>query len=84
MLPARYMRLESEPISAIDDNPLFCTGGASRILGVSEDCLKKWRQRDQGPDYIQYGENGPVRYPLNELMAYRAAHTVRPSRKRQK
>ena len=38
--------------------------------------MKKWRQRNQGPDYIQYGKDGTVRYELTALMAYRAAHRV--------
>ena len=29
-----------------------------------------------GPDYIQYGKDGYVRYELAALMAYRAAHRV--------
>jgi hypothetical protein len=39
--------------------------------------LKKWRQRNQGPDYVQYGPDGPVRYELDALMAFRARHRVR-------
>ena len=54
---------------------------AGRILGRTDECLKKWRQRDQGPDYIQYGQNGVVRYELSALMAFRAEHRVKPGSK---
>ncbi len=77
-IPARYMLLEPrKPLSIIDDVPIFDGCDAARILGVSDERLKKWRQRNQGPDYIQYGKDGSVRYELTALMAYRAAHRVR-------
>jgi hypothetical protein len=34
-----------------------------------------------GPDYIQYGADGPVRYEFNALMEFRATHVVKPGRK---
>jgi hypothetical protein len=70
------LRLEPRPLSAFDDNPIFNENSAARFLGISAECLKKWRQRNQGPDYIQYGRGGPVRYELNALMAFRAANRV--------
>jgi hypothetical protein len=77
-VPERYTRLEpARPTIAIDDDPVFNELAAGRILGVTDECMKKWRQRNQGPDFIQYGEGGAVRYALNDLLAYRAAHTVR-------
>jgi hypothetical protein len=57
------------------------TCGAAKILSVGVELLKKWRQRDQGPDYVQYGPGGPVRYELDALMAFRALHRVRVSSK---
>jgi hypothetical protein len=80
-LPVRYLTLESPPISAFDDNPVFNEFGAAKIVGVSAEVLKKWRQRNMGPDYIQYGAAGPVRYELNALMAFRASHVVKPGGK---
>jgi hypothetical protein len=72
------MRLEpAQPLIAINDNPVFDVYAAARILGFSAERLKKWRQRNQGPDYIQYVPNGEVRYELSALMAYRAAHRVK-------
>jgi hypothetical protein len=65
-----------KPLIAIDDNPVFDVVAAGRILGVTPDWLKKWRPRNQGPDYLQYGKNGPVRYELSALMAFRATHRV--------
>jgi hypothetical protein len=77
-VPERYIRLEPiRPMIAIDDDPVFNEFAAGRILGVTDECMKKWRQRDQGPDFIQYGKHGAVRYALKDLLAYRAAHTVR-------
>jgi hypothetical protein len=77
ILPTRYMDLEPpRPLSAINDDPVFNARAAASILGVSVECLTKWRQRGQGPDYIQYGEWGPVRYALSALMKYRAEHTI--------
>ncbi len=76
-LPGTFLQLEHRPLSAYDDNPVFDECSAARFLGVSADCLKKWRQRMQGPDYIQYGKNGMVRYELNALMEFRDRHRVK-------
>ena len=81
MPPARYTKLEpSRPLSAFIDDPLFNPKAAARILGVSVECLKKWRQRKRGPSYIQYGEDGPVRYALSALKRFQAQHTLHPER----
>jgi hypothetical protein len=61
----------------VGSNPVFNQYGAAEILGIIVQCLKKWRQRNQGPDYIQYGRDGAVRYALKDLMAFRAGHTLR-------
>ncbi len=84
-----YVKLEPAlPLSAFNDDPLFKTRDAAVILGLTEDCLKKWRQRDEGPTYIQYqmviGEPGPVRYALSALTQFRESHTVRVKQKKQK
>ena len=76
-IPATLLKLEPRPLSAYDDNPVFDERSAALFVGVSADCLKKWRQRKQGPDYIQYGPNGAVRYELNALQNFRDRHTVR-------
>ena len=68
-------------MSAFDDNPIFNEDGAARFLGISAERMKKWRQRNQGPDYLQYGRGGAVRYDLNALMAFRAANRVMVSAK---
>jgi hypothetical protein len=81
-LPGRYLKLEQPPISAFDDNPVFDENAAATILGLSPETLKKWRQRNIGPDYIQYGPAGPVRYTLNALMEFRATYTIKPARKK--
>jgi len=77
VLPTRYMELEPpRPLSAINDDPVFNTRAAATIIGVSYEQMKKWRQRGQGPRYYQYGEDGPVRYPLSALKAFKADHLV--------
>lgn len=76
-LPASYLNVESPPISTFDDNPVVNDHGAAKILGLSAELLKKCRQRDMGPDYIQYGPSGPVRYEVNSLKAFREAHRVK-------
>lgn len=75
-VPAIYLTVEPPPISTYDDNPIFDARGAAAYLGLSTECLKKWRQRDQGPDYIQFGPAGPVRYEWNTLRTFREAHCV--------
>jgi hypothetical protein len=79
--PEEYLSVESRALSSFDDNPLFGTCGAAEILAVTVELLKKWRQRNQGPDYVQYGKGGPVRYELDALMTFRARHRVRVSPK---
>jgi hypothetical protein len=80
-LPEEYLSVESRALSTFDDNPLFGTYGAAKILAVSVELLKKWRQRDKGPDYVQYGPDGPVRYELEALTAFRAKYRVKVSAK---
>lgn len=75
-IPMVYPDVEPRPVWACNDNPVFNQRGAAELLGVSAECLKKWRQRNQEPDYIQYGRNGPIRYELSTLTAFRAANTV--------
>ncbi len=67
----------SKPLSAYDDDPVLDSQGAAFVLGVSVDLLKKWRQRRQGPDYIQYGAGGSVRYEVKALLEFRDAYRVR-------
>jgi len=77
LLPTGLMKLEPpKPLSVINDDPLFKPRAAATILGLTADTLKKRRQRGQGPDYIQYGEDGPVRYEWSPLKRFRAQHTI--------
>ncbi len=78
-IPIKYLEVESRPVWACNDNPVFNENGAAKLLGVSAELLKKWRQRKQGPDYIQYGKAGPIRYELSVLEAFREANTVHVS-----
>ena len=83
VLPTRYTKYEpSKPLSAFNDDPIFNPKAAGQILAVSVGCLKKWRQRKRGPDYIQYGEDGPVRYAWSALTRFRARHTIHPEKQR--
>jgi hypothetical protein len=70
-LPATSLPVKAKPLSECDDNPVLNEQGAAFVVGVSADLLKKWQQRKQGPDYLQYGPAGPVRYELKALMAFR-------------
>ena len=80
-VPQRLLRLEQrEQFWVINDDPVFEARDAAFILGISVDLLEKWRQRGYGPAYLQYGGlGGPVRYPLSELNAFKAACRVDPS-----
>jgi hypothetical protein len=83
VLPTRYTKYEPpKPLSAFNDDPLFNAKAAGQILAVSVECLKKWRQRKRGPSYIQYGEDGPVRYEWSALKRFRAKHTIDPEKER--
>jgi hypothetical protein len=75
-VPRVFLDLAPRPPLAYDDNPLFNEASAARFLGISAECIKKWRQRNQGPNYLQYGPGGPVRYELNTLIAFWAAHKI--------
>jgi hypothetical protein len=81
-LSATALPIKSKPLSECDDNPVLNEQGAAFIVGVSADLLKKWRQRKQGPDYIQYGTGGPVRYEIKALLAFRDEYRVYLSSKR--
>jgi hypothetical protein len=39
---------------------VFDEYGAALVLGLSRELSIKWRQHGIGPDYIQYGKNGPI------------------------
>lgn len=78
ILPTRYTSLEPPlPLSAFNDDPLFNPRAAAEFLGVTVDAMEMWRRRNQGPDYYQYGEHGPVRYALSALLAFRESFLVR-------
>jgi hypothetical protein len=76
-LPLYLLKLEQPPVLAIDNNPALKEEVAARLLDLSHETLKKWRQRGIGPNYIQYGPDGPVRYLLNDLMEFRSIHTIK-------
>ncbi len=54
---------------------LFDTSRAAFILEKSEESLKKWRQRRQGPAYIRYPD-GTIRYRLSDLLKFMDECTV--------
>ena len=67
---------EPQPLRVRESNPLLKEDSAAVLLAVSQDLMKKWRQRDWGPNYIQYGKDGPVRYEFEALMDFRERHRV--------
>jgi hypothetical protein len=77
LVPAIYLSVEKPPISTYDNNPILDAHGAATYLGLTIDCMKKWRQRNMGPSYIQFGKDGPVRYELDTLRAFREAHRIK-------
>lgn len=68
-----------DPEEFISDDPVFITHDAAAMLGVPADRLMKWRQRGQGPEYLEY-EDGGIRYELSALIAYKASRRIHPSR----
>jgi len=75
-IPKALLQYEDIPLKVLDRNPLLNERSAAVLVGVSPELLKKWRQRNWGPNYIQYGENGPVRYEFATLMEFRNCHRV--------
>ncbi len=53
------------------------TPSAAYILGVTDEALKKWRQRSQGPEFVRF-PNGDIRYRQSVVLKFREDHTVRP------
>jgi len=81
-IPKMLLEYEPKPLKALCSNPVLNERSAAALVGVSQDLMKKWRQRGFGPNYIQYGENGPVRYELLELTEFREIHRVQASSKK--
>lgn len=65
-----------------NDDPLVGGRGAAILLGVSYDLIRKWRQREKGPDYYQYEPGGPVLYSVRALNVFKAAHLITPRKGR--
>jgi len=79
-IPFRLKSLEPAiPAQVANDDPVFMTSDAASILGITADRLYKWRQRDQGPDYLHY-PGDYIRYELSALIEFKSTHRVRPSR----
>ena len=76
LMPQSTTPHESRPQSALNDIPVANPRAASLILGISVELPKKWRQRRKGPDYIQYGPGGPVRYEVRALLEFRELYKV--------
>lgn len=64
-------------IAPIPTDRVLDTRGAANILGETHDVLKKWRQRNQGPDYVRFPD-GHIRYRLSTLLQFLEDHTVHP------
>ena len=80
-LPARLPELDSpQPSSERGDGPAAKSTGAAQFLDVSVEYLKKWRQRHFRPEFVQDGENGPIRHGLGSLPRFRSQHTITPQR----
>lgn len=79
----RYVE-RHEPERYIDEDPVFPSVAAAILVGVSEELMKKWRQRGEGPSYYQYGPEGRIVYALSDLNAFKATHRVVPGKKGRK
>lgn len=80
-VPEGLRTLEPEEAQSVTiEDPVFNTGDAAEILGVTADRLEKWRQRGKGPDFIQREKYGQVRYELSALNVFKARRRIRPSR----
>ena len=75
-IPKMLLDFEPQPLKVRESNPLLKEDSAAVLLAVSQDLMKKWRQRNWGPNYIQYGKAGPVRYEFEALMDFRERHRV--------
>ena len=75
-IPKVLLQYEPLPQEVYYENPLVNERGAAVLLDVSTDLMKKWRQRNWGPNYVQYGKDGPVRYEFATLMEFRIRHRV--------
>ena len=56
---------------------LIATPSAAYILGVTDEVMKKWRQRRQGPEFVRF-PNGDIRYRISAVMKFVEDNTVRP------
>ena len=84
LLPKRVVQpsVKVPPVTQIAIVPIptdrmLNTRRAAKILGETYEVLKKWRQRDQGPEYIRF-PNSDIRYRLSTLLKFIEHHTVRP------
>ena len=84
LLPKRVVQpsVKVPPVTQIAIVPIptdrmLNTRRAAKILGETYEVLKKWRQRDQGPEYVRF-PNGHIRYRLSILKKFIEDHTVRP------
>ena len=82
LIPKVLLQYEPMPQEVFDQNPLMNERSAAVLLDVSSALLKKWRQRNWGPSYIQYGKDGPVRYEYATLMEFRARHRMQTRSRR--
>lgn len=54
------------------DGDLLDDRQASRLLGITEPCLRQWRSRGQGPAWLKLTPhaNGVVRYRRADVLAF--------------
>lgn len=61
----------------LSTDDLLNTRTAARLLAVSEDTLKAWRSRKQGPPYLHL--EGAIRYLRSDLERYIESQMQRPA-----
>jgi DNA-binding transcriptional regulator YiaG len=57
------------PIAQIPNDRMLTTRQVATMLGVSEEALKKWRQRRMRPGFVRY-HDGAVRYRLSVILKF--------------
>jgi predicted DNA-binding transcriptional regulator AlpA len=60
--------------ASIETSTLIAETEAARLLGCTPACLKAWRSRGQGPDYVKLGRL--VRYMAGDIQRFIEARRI--------
>lgn len=65
-------------VTPVPIDPMLDSFQVADMLGISFDLVKKWRQRNTGPEFVRYPD-GAIRYRLSALLKFIEDNTVKPS-----